>query len=449
MPPRRALSRPTFADVNWGVVAAALAVVGGCDGPEKQEQCGTGAVYDGDVTLYHASRQEDYTCTKEITGDLDISNVDGLSNLDGFASLETVGGSISIADNADLQSLQGLGRLRSVGSSLELRGNPELSTLEGLGALETVGNVLALSDNAQLQSLEGLDSLSTVADSIELTDTQLTDLGGLPAMETVAYVLLRSNRHLQDVSKASDWNSQGIELYANAGLERVTLDASGLRAIAVSRNIGLVELNVAAPDLEAAYVEANTELEEVRLTSGLASWTEVEIEDNAVLQTLELEGAVSVDEVMLLQNTSLSTVLAPSLTSVTGSLYVDGAAATALDGLPELVSVGSLDVSNCPNLTELGPPSLSTISGDLSIRWNASLRTLAGFDSLATVGGDLLIYNNSVMDALGLDALASVDGSVEIHDNAALCAEDVDALVGQLTTEPASVDNSGNAGACP
>lgn len=139
MPAKRALSRTASADVNWAVIAAALAVVGGCGGPGPDGECRTGQVYEGDVTLHHASGQEQYACTTEITGDLSIKNIDGLENLDGFASLETVGGAVSIAENPDLRSVPGLARLRSVGSSLEFSGNRELSTLEGLGALESVG----------------------------------------------------------------------------------------------------------------------------------------------------------------------------------------------------------------------------------------------------------------------------------------------------------------------
>jgi len=89
-------------------------------------------------------------CVTEITGNVNISDVDELPNFDGMEALTSIGGDLKIWGNDALIDLSGLSGLTHVGGSIEIRVNESLcqsavdALIEGLssygGPVDTDGN---------------------------------------------------------------------------------------------------------------------------------------------------------------------------------------------------------------------------------------------------------------------------------------------------------------------
>ena len=79
---------------------------------------------------------------------------------------------------------------------------------------------------------------------------------------------------------------------------------------------------------------------------------------------------------------------------------------------------GSLEIYN-PKLTSLaGLESLTSVGGDLDINWNLALTTLSGLENVTSVGGDLNIESNYSLTSLsGLENITSVGGGLDIGGN--------------------------------
>jgi hypothetical protein len=76
-------------------------------------------------------------------------------------------------------------------------------------------------------------------------------------------------------------------------------------------------------------------------------------------------------------------------------------------------------LGNINNLNGLSV--LTTITGNLEIRSNSTLVSLAGLEGLNSVGGDLRIYDNPLITNLtGLDNLTFIGGSLELSRNTSL-----------------------------
>jgi hypothetical protein len=61
------------------------------------------------------------------------------------------------------------------------------------------------------------------------------------------------------------------------------------------------------------------------------------------------------------------------------------------------------------------------------------LTDLSGLESLASIGGDLTMYNNYVLaDISALSGLSALDGDLYLHVNPELCQSLVDAFIEDL-----------------
>ena len=93
-----------------------------------------------------------------------IENNEALTNIDGLASLTSIGGDLVIAENDALADVDGLGSLVSVGEDLEIGdgldgNNTALTHLDGLAALTSVGGALFIGGNSALASAGGMPML--------------------------------------------------------------------------------------------------------------------------------------------------------------------------------------------------------------------------------------------------------------------------------------------------
>jgi hypothetical protein len=110
-------------------------------------------------------------------------------------------------------------------------------------------------------------------------------------------------------------------------------------------------------------------------------------------------------------------------TTVTGSLMI-GPNIESLNGLGDLSTIGRyLVVSINRFIKELSAlESISSIGG-LWICYNDALISMSGLENITSVGGDLRISDNAALTSLsGLENLTSVGGFLYVGDNAALTA---------------------------
>jgi hypothetical protein len=118
--------------------------------------------FTGNLTLSTQSAV-DASAYSEVTGNLSIDDygdpVDPITNVDGFASLTSVGNTLFITSNQVLTDLDGLASLTSIGSTLLIGNNAVLTDLDGLSWLTSVGGFLFIGDNPALDQFCGLYTL--------------------------------------------------------------------------------------------------------------------------------------------------------------------------------------------------------------------------------------------------------------------------------------------------
>jgi hypothetical protein len=125
-------------------------------------------------------------------------------------------------------------------------------------------------------------------------------------------------------------------------------------------------------------------------------------------------------------------------TSVTGELWISGNDIVNLDGLSGLTSIdGDLEIRFNDALTSLdGLSGLTSIDGGLWISGNAALTSLGGLSGLTSLGGWLSIQNNPSLASLdGLSGITSVGNFLTISSNAAL-SECACGLAGLISGDP-------------
>jgi hypothetical protein len=87
---------------------------------------------DGDLVIYAFEDTVDLPLYTHVTGDVIVTQADGVVDLQALRCLSKVDGRLFVAANPDLESLSGLERLWSIGA-LSVGDNASLVTLEGLG----------------------------------------------------------------------------------------------------------------------------------------------------------------------------------------------------------------------------------------------------------------------------------------------------------------------------
>jgi hypothetical protein len=99
-------------------------------------------------------------------------------------------------------------------------------------------------------------------------------------------------------------------------------------------------------------------------------------------------------------------------TSVTGSVSVMDSSLTTLAGLESLTSVGGdFIILNNRALTEVeGLHALTSVGGDLRVQENPVLTSVAGLRALTSIPSSLMVYRNDALQTLSLAALTSVGG---------------------------------------
>ena len=345
-----------------------------------------------------------------IAGGLTIEHT-SLTNVNGLANLESVGGNLAIMDTSFLVDIDGLANLTSVGGVMGLTNNTALTNVDGLANLNSVFNYLTIAGNSSLANLEGLANLANVAHLYIYDNPQLMNLDGLNGLSSVGGIVeIYRNESLSDIN--------GLENVTSVGWDFTIEDNPALAHLN-----GLTNLEQIGGHLKIVRNDSLANLD------GLASLTtvddEMSIEFNAVLA--HLDGLSSLDSVggylVIYNNASLRDVDGLlSLTSVGGFFTIGGGPITSLSGISSLTSVeGNLSLSYMDSLAAVdGFNSLMSIGGWLWINNLSSATGVDGFTSLTSISGQLAVGTNDSLSHLDGFAKLTSAGQLNISSNAAL-----------------------------
>jgi hypothetical protein len=350
-----------------------------------------------------------------VLADLYVRRCDALVS---FAGLQHEGYAfnVEVTDNASLASLEGLEGLDSA-YRVDVDGNASLHDLRGLDGL-TSANDVYIHDGA-LTSLAGLDALTAVEGLTVLHIPSLTTLDGLGALES------------------------GDLAFTDVGIT----DTAGLRSLAegmLTFEDDPALTTIAAPSLTSTslVVERNPSLTSFALPN--LAWADaITIDDDDALPSLDgLDALATVGDLTITDNASLTTLAGlGSLTTVSGALDVsDDPSLIAVDGLTALASAGDVAFVRDPALTSFDGFAASDL-GSLTIEFDDALTDLTGLDSLTTVTGDVVVRDNAALVSLaGLGGLQTA-GEVDIQDEPALT--DLSGLASLTTVDTFHVFDTG------
>jgi len=278
----------------------------------------------------------------------------------GIAGCSTYTGSISIAtDAAGAISLDGI---KVITGNLTVQNNPAISSLEA-NDLETIGgfslgNLTILSaltfpninkvTSLNFTALPGLQYLTfgstgiTEASSVLITNTQLNTLEGLN-LNSLDTININNNLFLRNVSLQLTSLSGSLDIEANGR----NLDAS-------------------FPNLQTAQNMTFRNCSTVELPA-LANVTQDLGLYGNYFTTFSAPNLTTVGGMILDDNTSLTNISIPLLTSVNGTYQIaNNTLLKSIDGFPKLASItGSVDING--NLTNCSLPALSDVQGAFNL----------------------------------------------------------------------------------
>jgi hypothetical protein len=378
----------------------------------------------GNITLTTQAQVDAFPAThgcNEITGMLLISGND-ITNVDSLYSLNIAGG-LGITGNAQLTNIDGLSNLSRVGSScnpancgypgtgVAIRNNPLLSNVTGLSSLATIAGDLVIASNASLSSISGLGNLASIGGVLEISNCDvLPDLNGL--------------FNVSSIGRRSVLASLRIE--GNASL----ISINGLKRIKSLQGPLSINNNASLPNLEG--LDSLTEIAGVE-ASGLS------IGDNSVLTNIDALSALTSIRISQGPYTDFAIASNPSLEN--------------LNGLSSLIEIKggyagvTFRIINNDALKEVdGLSALQQLTGfrmSYDIKDNDLLENVNGLNMLTpnSVRLNLVVTNNpNLAECCGLYRSVqrvTFEGSVTISGNGAGCTKEEILANGPCQATPA------------
>lgn len=159
---------------------------------------------EGELLVHHNYELHNFIgldSLKEVQGMITIAHNIHLVGFAGLESIATIGDNLMIIENDDLVSLAGLESLTVIPGSLGIGENPSLLNLHGLENLENVGSLLIIDQNEDLLSLNGLINLSNIGEDLIIeTNHSLVDITALSNLSTIGdYLYINENISLQNL----------------------------------------------------------------------------------------------------------------------------------------------------------------------------------------------------------------------------------------------------------
>ncbi len=281
-----------------------------------------------------------------------------------------------------------------------------LDESQGINLVVDVPNAIVKTSD----DITALDGFVRIAGDLLIEDTDLASLDGLQQLETVG---------------------GNVVIQRNAALTRI--DAlSALAAIDGSLFVGVNGQLSSLVGLE--------NLESVGAGGGAG--VGLYLQGSSIVDLMPLTSLQHAESLIFRDNANLTSLSSLSgLTGLEGRLVIErNALLENLDGLEGITVVGNnesypewngnLDLNANPVLTDLsGLSGITRVRGFLGIRENAALVSLAGLNSVESIGAPLHLSANPVLTSLdGLSGLASIGRELGVWNNGALSRIDLPAL---------------------
>ena len=311
---------------------------GGDDGCAGAEECPAGL--DCHPELGCVRICSDPSGIIEVTSQAELDDLEGCEVVDGqlwirgaditdlgpLSALRLVTDELFLADCTELESFQGLAKLEHVGS-FSISACNAIAGFAGLDALRSIGggllnNRFVIGDNASLVSIAELGGVSIAVDDVEISNSALTSLDGLPYFTSLRYLWVATGAtELTTFSRRERCDTSGSTY--NAALTTVDFNALvELGSLEVSDNPALTSLGLDA--LETGSLHLSTTSIAALALPNLRTSENLSFQSNAALQEITFQ----------------------NLRTVSGHLLVtDNQALTSLGNLDGLESVGQLEIA--------------------------------------------------------------------------------------------------------
>lgn len=423
---------------------------------------------DGQLVIRRNGALTDLEALSSVTclGGFGLQSSNLVTSLAGLDNLEQLG-ALYLSYDAGLSDLTALNEIEWIPGSVFFTGLDSLTNLQDLERLTGVG-ALDLSLNYQLTSFSGLDNLVVVRGDLRSTFDDFTGLGQLRAVGGVMFGFGRGVVGLDALEAAyvvrlsgdiDLWGFPDEALFGALVIEYNTLmeDLSAFSAVTVSEGLWLMA-NSNLQSLDGLHhtesfslgivLDSNERLASLEALDGLRFVAEqVFIVRNPALHDLRglddvefTDGSVSVVESALVFDGGFTGF--ESLTTIGGRLHVDPAFDFRL--LPQLESVGTLQLTYKTQFVDLMPFSHVTVERGLWVTNDYGLESLSGLrhdghleDTLEITGTEKLTDlsalrgvqtidavfiagNESLTELSGLNDLVAVSEGVNVRLNAAL-----------------------------
>ena len=425
-----------------------------------------GNILVGDYNVKSTNEIADLAGYEGITGNLEITLSDSLSDLSALDSLKWIGGYLAIVGSSDAVYTFGNGFFSLEAIDLYLYLDVPGMTTAAFPALTAVGGHLQI-EGRDLQSL-AFPSLTSILGSLRLQHAD--SLADLSCFETLTYIggslkvmdcdRLRDLRGLENVRN----RLIGIEIAQNNsllwlhGIDGIhllrddlriadnpsLLDLSGTclceaRGITIVRCKLLTSINglltFESTSLEyGLYLQDLPSLESLYgLQSTVLNGATVNISMCDILRSLDGINAPSeCHHLVLFNNPSLTDISAlHTIQKVSGVLFInDNNALTDIDSLYHLTSIGSdlritgnEHLTNLDGLSGVGYVGVGPQGGDIFISSNTQLTDLTGLHNLQTnpntgfvITGEVHIDNNAMGNAAAWEFIEAIGGEEAVRD---------------------------------
>lgn len=330
--------------VNWGAVQFPSGF-GVQNGPNIPVNPGTYGISFNRITGQYNFINENFPCPTELFYFQRQQSIDDFGAL--FPHCTSFSNGI-IVNGPDITNLDGLSNVENVGPFVSIFGNPMLTSTSGLSGLESINGGLTFFNNAALTTISGINNLTSFSDSI--------NPGILKVWSNPALTSINGFNGLLNVS-------QDIDLSYNPQLNLIT-GFSGLQI--VNGTISIF---------------GNMQLQTVNGFGSVSSTGGLSIQGNPMLATIgnSFSNLTTVNGTMGIVNTRLTNLASFSgLQTVTGTLSInENLQLTDISGLQNVnpLSLPALGIVSNPNLSICN---LSNICTYLNLSSTSHPRTIYG-----------------------------------------------------------------------
>ncbi|MEQ1744074.1 MAG: hypothetical protein ABMA02_01500, partial [Saprospiraceae bacterium] len=186
-----------------------------------------------------------------------------LQNLDGFAGIQKIGGSVSIRENHTLANLNGFENLESLGHDLRITYNQSLTTLgTGFKKLKKFPGGIFLDLTFLTDALVNLAQIDTIGGSLSIQRTTMPDLNGLQNVKYVEGSVELVRTDLQNLHGLENLNRVGGNFVLSLSPLLTNVSAlSNLKMVAASFGISDMDILASLTGLEGlTHIGRNLEI---------------------------------------------------------------------------------------------------------------------------------------------------------------------------------------------